>query len=283
MGFNAFLERLIAGRWIAGANESDAITAALRFKRANINSIINYLGEEFTQMEEINSTVKKYIDLEAEIGKRRLGSDLSVKLTQLGMLVSRKACHRNLDLIVKRAKTAGIFVWIDMEEENIVDRTIEEYLTEASHGNVGICIQAYTLNSGEKLRRVVRAGGIVRLVKGAYPLSEDTFRTRREITRNYGRLMLYLFRNSKRFTIATHDIALVEKAIRYNIKYKKDVTYAMLNGVRNRYLKALAEKGYKTAVYLPFGEKWIDYSYRRLKEAGHATIILKSLFERQGV
>ena len=248
-----------------------------------MGSIINYLGEDLKRRDDIGYTIHKYLQLIGEIKRGGLHSDISVKPTQLGLLVGRKEFHHNLGIIVNAAKKNGVFVWIDMEGNNVVEDTISEYIAATRHGGIGICIQAYLLDSGKQLDRIIKAKGTVRLVKGAYPLSDYTFKSREEITRNYEKLMFYLFRNSKRFTIATHDADLIEKAIGLERKYGNDVTYAMLNGVRNRYLRNIAEHGHKTAVYIPFGEKWVDYSYRRLKEAGHASIILKSLFERQGV
>ena len=274
---------MVAGRWIAGADITDAVRSAKRFKNAGIGSIINYLGEDLTHKKDIAFTIDTYLRLIEEIKKEKLHSDISVKPTQLGLLVNRKTFHNNLGTVVNAAKKKGVFVWIDMEDNNVVEDTIDEYMAAAMPKDIGICIQAYLLDSGKQIKRIIKGKGTVRLVKGAYPLSDHTFKTRGEITRNYEKLMSYLFRKSKKFTIATHDSSLIEKAISLERKYGNEVTYAMLNGVRNRYLKNITERGHKTSVYIPFGEKWVDYSYRRLKEAGHASIILKSLFERQGV
>ena len=95
--------------------------------------------------------------------------------------------------------------------------------------------------------------------------------------------MNYLFRHSKEFMIATHDTGLIREALLLNRSYRRDVTYAMLNGIRNKYAVGLAKRGNKTAIYLPFGERWLDYAFRRLREEGHLSLLIKSLFEGQGV
>ncbi|EQD51746.1 Proline dehydrogenase, partial [mine drainage metagenome] len=133
------------------------------------------------------------------------------------------------------------------------------------------------------IQRIAKVGGIIRLVKGAYSSSKSkSFTSREEVTRNYSKLMQVAYEQYTEFTIATHDIEMVKKSLELNKKYKRKVTYAMLKGIRNKLLVQL-EKENKVSVYVPFGEQWISYSYRRLKEAGHLKLVLKSLFERQGV
>ena len=93
--------------------------------------------------------------------------------------------------------------------------------------------------------------------------------------------MLYLFKNARAFTLATHDSNMIENGLRLNKKYKKEVTYAMLNGIRNDYAKSLAERGERIAIYIPFGPKWIDYAYRRMRERGHVSLIMRSLISNK--
>jgi proline dehydrogenase len=40
----------------------------------------------------------------------------------------------------------------------------------------------------------------------------------------------------------------------------------------------LARKGEKVSIYVPFGERWISYSYRRLKELSNLKLVIRSLF-----
>ena len=119
-------------------------------------------------------------------------------------------------------------------------------------------------------------------MKGAYKEGERiAYPTRKAVTANYLRLMSYIFRNSDEFMIATHDTDMIREALLLNRSYRRKVSYAMLNGIRNKYLVELAKMGNKTVVYIPFGERWLDYSVRRLREEGHLTLILRSLFQSQ--
>ncbi len=283
MGYSESLEKIFAGRWIAGARVEDAVREAKKFNRIGVKAIINYLGEEFQREEDAKEAIAKIKEAIRAIKSGRVNADISVKPTQLGLLVSEQLFASNLRMILREAKKFGIFVWIDMEEPETVGKVVRLYSKEFSGNGVGICIQSYLKRSAGDLRLLARQNAVIRLVKGAYSLTSAMYSTREEINSNYIKLMEYLFKHFGKFTIATHDLAIIEKALKLNSRYKKEVTYAMLKGVRNRYLKELAAKGESVSVYIPFGDKWISYSYRRLREAGHLSLIMKSLFERQGV
>ena len=123
----------------------------------------------------------------------------------------------------------------------------------------------------------------MRLVKGAYGYKEGNgiIDWRNGISLNYREIMVYLFENSTRFMIATHDMQIVSEARELNKKWRRNVTYAMLNGIRNGSAMELASSGENVALYVPFGTRWVGYSYRRMKEGGHARLILASLFRSQ--
>ncbi|MGC8478508.1 MAG: proline dehydrogenase family protein [Candidatus Micrarchaeia archaeon] len=283
MGCSESLEKIFAGRWIAGARVEDAVREAQKFNRIGVKAIINYLGEEFQREEDAEEAIAKIKEAIHAIKSGGVNADISVKPTQLGLLVSEQLFASNLKMILREAKKFGIFVWIDMEEPETVGKVVHLYSKEFSYNGVGICIQSYLKRSSGDLRLLARQKAVIRLVKGAYSLTSAMYSTREEINSNYLKLMEYLFKHFSKFTIATHDLAIIEKALKLNSRYKREVTYAMLKGVRNRYLKELAAKGESVSVYIPFGDKWISYSYRRLREAGHLSLIIKSLFERQGV
>ncbi len=136
----------------------------------------------------------------------------------------------------------------------------------------------------EDAERIVGMGGAIRLVKGAYSESRKiAYTSRDETTRNYVRIMEYLFKHSGRFMIATHDQGIIAQAMELNRSYRREVTYAMLSGIKNKALVRLAATGNKVAAYVPFGEKWVDYAFRRLREESHILLVMKSLFQNQRI
>ncbi len=278
------IEKLVAGRWIVGAGIKDAVGASARLNAQGVSAMINYLGENLSDIDDVESTVRVYLNLINEIHKRGVDASIAIKATQIGLTIGIGCAKRNYAKIVGLARRKGVFIWLDMERHRDVDSVIRLYTGAPGKGMVGICIQARLKRSEGDIKRLVKAGAIVRLVKGAY--KEDgrvSYTSRAAVTQNYLKLMNYLFRHSKEFMIATHDAGLIREALLLNRSYRRDVTYAMLNGIRNKYAVGLAKRGNKTAIYLPFGERWLDYAFRRLREEGHLSLLIKSLFEGQGV
>ncbi|MCL4411295.1 MAG: proline dehydrogenase family protein [Candidatus Marsarchaeota archaeon] len=277
------IEKLVAGRWIAGANDRDAIAVAKYFNSKKIRALINFLGEAYTKEEDIAKTIDIYLRLIRYIENEKVTADITVKPTQLGLLISNDEFVKNYKKIINAARGSKVFTWMDMEEAEYIDDALAAYEEEVDNGMVGICIQSYLKRSIDDLRKLTKKDAVIRLVKGAYTASKNkSFQTRSETTENYYKLMNFLFENGKSFTIATHDIDIIHEAIKLNKNSKKDVTFAMLKGIRNKLAVQLAEKE-KVSIYVPFGEEWIPYSYRRLKEAGHLKLILRSLFESQSI
>lgn len=284
MSVDSFFERLLAGRWIAGPLIEDAIRRARMLNRKGIGAILNYLGEDFADKDDVDLSVHKYLKLIDAIHGAKVRADVSVKPTQIGLAISYAYASANYSKILERARKYHTFVWLDMESHGYVDDTIRLYLEHLERGNrkdTGICVQSYLRRSGSDVKRIVKAGGIIRLVKGAYKESAAmAYANRAETTANYAKLMKYLFGNSGRFTIATHDTSLIDSARALNAARHKDVTYAMLNGIKDGYARELASGRENVYVYVPFGERWVDYSVRRLRELSNALLIVRSLFSR---
>ena len=276
--------RLVAGRWIAGTRADDAIRDAKAFNSRGIRVLLNNLGEAYRSPAKIDSTVSNYMYLINNISKMKLGAALSVKPSQLGLRVSEKELERNYLKIVRAAEKNGIFVWLDMEEHDTVDSTIDLYRRWIKYGNTGICIQSYLRRSMEDEKQLVEDGGTIRLVKGAYTEPRNmAFQSRAEVTRRYSSMMGYLFEHASAFMIATHDMRMIGKAMRLEKRSKKRAMLGMLKGIMNRKAVELAESGEDMNIYVPFGPDWIAYSYRRLTEAGHTSLILRSLMKRQSI
>jgi len=276
--WSELFERAIAGKWIAGPSISDALRRAEHLNKLGIHAIINYLGEELTSEKEVEDAVEKYVSIIRDIKNNGLDASISVKITQLGLRIRKELAYKNYDKLAEYAHKNKVFLWLDMEASDTVDETINAYKRHVAKGNVGIAIQAYLRRSANDIKELAKRNGVVRLVKGAYSEKREiAFQRKEEINKNYERLMLYLFKNARAFTLATHDRNMIEKGLELNKKYKKEVTYAMLNGIRNDYARYLAEQGERVAIYIPFGLKWIDYAYRRMRERGHVSLIMRSL------
>lgn len=272
-----------AKQWIAGENAIDAIYRAKNANKQNITGLINYLGEHSYLKEEIQKTVEEYIDILRYIKKEDIKSNISIKPTQLGLLISERFCYENLERIVEEAYLRENFVWIDMESSQYTQGTLKTYYSLLNNfDNVGIAIQAYLKRSENDVMDLLSKNGKIRLCKGAYKESaEIAFKSKKDIYRNYSKLMKLMFEHSKNFAIATHDCKLINEAINLSKSNHRDFEFQMLMGVRNNLKLKLVHKGYRLSEYIPYGKDWLPYIIRRLYERKrNILLILKSIFSQ---
>lgn len=257
----------IARQWVSGNRLSCATRVAKQLNKRGAGALINFLGENITDRQEAERIFLEYSRIIKEIKSRHLNAAISTKPTQFCLHPHSKYCSAMLARLLDTAKKERVFVWFDMERSAHVQDTIDLYLALLkTYKNIGICIQAYLKRSEKDLRRIIKAGGVVRLVKGVYVESPKTAYTKKaDIDRNFLRLIKMLFRRSRRFALGTHDGKMIDAAIALNKKYHRDVEFQALYGVRKEIVTKLA-KGNNVSVYVPYGRAWNNYVQRRLRE-----------------
>lgn len=277
----SFLIRF-ARHWIAGETLGEAVASAKKKNRAGFGVIINFLGEHVRDKIEAQENVDENIKLLSALEKEKVNASISLKLTQLGLLINKRLCLSNVEKIAGVASSKNIFVWIDMENSPYTEDTIDIYLDIFSKfGNAGIAIQANLKRSENDVKRIASEGGIMRLVKGAYSEKKDiAFLRRSEVTKNFSKLMGYLFYKSAFFAVATHDEQLINEAIEVNKVHKKRLEFQMLMGVREELKRQLVSRGFNVVDYIPYGKRWLPYTTRRLSERKrNILLIMRSLFD----
>jgi proline dehydrogenase len=275
---------IIAKNWIAGKSIAEAVFQSKLANSKGFSVIVNYLGEEVKKIDQVQRTIAEYKHLLEAMQKEQIDGSISVKLTQLGLNIDKKYCEENLEEIAKCAYKAKRFLWVDMEGSEFTDDTIDLYAKLLSKNqNVGLCIQAYLRRSKGDIERLVAMGGKIRLVKGAYNESANiAYKSKADIGGNFAELMEYLFKNSANlFSVATHDERLVRKTVELNQKYQRIFEFGFLKGIREQLKLELAKKGFRVTEYIPYGENWLPYSYRRMREKPSNMLLLaRSLISR---
>jgi proline dehydrogenase len=263
----------------------DALIAAKNCNMKGQKAILNYLGEDLTEEERINRTIKEYSNLLERLYLSQIEGCISVKPSQLGLSVSYELCLKNLRALTKRAIEFGRFIWIDMESSKYTDDTLMMYLELIGHHHdIGVVLQSALRRSASDLLHLIEVGGKVRLVKGAYRENEQiAFASHDEVNANYIKLLDTLFnRNYKvekrllnkesedlKFAVATHDSKLIEYTIGLWKTSKigiKNFEFEFLKGIRDELKRDLVEEGFRVAEYIPYGDEWLPYSGRRLRE-----------------
>jgi proline dehydrogenase len=83
--------------------------------------------------------------------------------------------------------------------------------------------------------------------------------------------------------IATHDSNLIDEALALSTTGSvkmKNLQFQFLKGIRDELKQKLVSDGYIVSEYMPYGEKWLQYSIRRIRERKRNIFLLaRSLIE----
>jgi proline dehydrogenase len=264
--------QLFSSRYIAGSTLADAVECVRQLNAGGAMATVDVLGEEITREDETRAIAQAYRDVFAAIDKASLDSNVSVKLTALGLELSYDLCRENLVDVVRVAAGYGNFVRIDMEDSSTTDDTLRLYreLREDGHDNVGVVLQARLRRTLGDVHALADLEPSVRLCKGIY-LEPRTvaFGDDEAVRANFVRCLEALLEAGCYVGVATHDEWLIgESLARISQRGLGPLEYElqMLLGVREERREKLVAEGHRLRVYVPFGEHWYGYSIRRLQE-----------------
>jgi proline dehydrogenase len=271
--------RRISARYIAGTEVEDACRVVRNLNAAGKMATIDVLGEEITRAEEARAIARTYGDVFDTISEQGLDSNVSVKLTGLGLKLDYDLCRANLEQVLAAAAEHDNFVRIDMEDSSTTDETLRLYrdLRVAGHDNVGIVLQACLRRTHDDVRALADLGLNVRLCKGIYVEPPDVaYQGFQEVRESFVTALDLLLDAGAYVGVATHDDWLVAEAQRQLHARKLEPSqyeFQMLLGVRSSMGDTLVAEGHRLRIYVPFGRQWYAYSMRRLQEnprlAGH--------------
>ena len=89
--------RIFANKYIAGETIDDAVRVVKELNSKNIMATIDVLGEDVFTKEEALSALNDCKNVLKTINEHNLNSNLSVKLTQLGLKIDFDFCYNNTD------------------------------------------------------------------------------------------------------------------------------------------------------------------------------------------
>jgi proline dehydrogenase len=275
----------VSKRYIAGTTLADAVRVVRDLNARGMMATLDLLGEDVHDVAEAVATKDEWLNIVQTVKDQTLDSNVSLKLSQLGLRIDRELCYNNVKAIVEAARKVGNFVRIDMEDSSTTDDTLALYrrLRDDGFDNVGVVIQAYLRRSEADVRSLVAMKANVRLCKGIYREPEDiAYHEREEIRRQFVLLLRIMMESGCYVGIATHDEYVIDNA--YELIHQLGLErsryeFQMLLGVRESLRDTIVRQGHRLRVYVPFGEKWYAYSVRRLKENPQiAGYVVRALF-----
>ena len=265
---------------------ADATRLARTLNNKGFRATMDILGEDVHGLDQARAAAENYRTLLGKIHHEKIDSNVSVKLTQLGLKVDKRECLVLAESVVVKAKEYGNFVRIDMEDSSCTSDTLEIYADlRKRHQNVGVVIQAYLRRTVDDVTSLLPIEPNFRLCKGVYVEPESiAYRDMSNINRNYLMLLERLLRSGIYVGIATHDEQIVQRAQQWIAELKLPASsyeFQMLLGVTEPLRDRIRAAGHPLRVYIPFGRDWYAYSVRRLRENPRlAGYVLKAMFTR---
>jgi proline dehydrogenase len=285
-----FVRRTVS-RFMPGESLDEALTAAQSLRKKNIAAVFTHLGENIADREEARQVTQHYLvalDRIHNFGDAGRTSEISVKLTQLGLDLDPELCYENLQQIIAH-ENKDVTVWVDMESSEYVDRTLAIYRrAKQSYPDVGICLQAYLRRTKDDLAALLPLRPAIRLVKGAYNEPPQlAFANKADVDQNYFVLAEEMLRAQKdgicqRAAFGTHDVALIRRladsAATLGISTPA-FEVQMLYGIQRAEQERLASRGYRSVVLVAYGPFWYPWFVRRLAERpANLWFMLRNLF-----
>ena len=262
----------LSSRYIAGTTLAEACDTVRALNAEKKEATLDVLGEEVTLREEAAGLRDAYKRALNTIEEGALRSNISVKLTALGLKLDLGLCRSNLLAIVEEAARFGNFVRIDMEDSSTTSETLALYreLREEGHDNLGVVLQAALKRTLDDVSALDDLRPNVRICKGIYvEPPEIAFQEDETLRLNFLDALEALLELGSYVGIATHDdwligeaLALVERRGLGRDAYE----FQMLLGVRPELGDELVRQGHRLRIYVPFGRRWYEYSIRRLQE-----------------
>lgn len=267
MRFMTFMAR----RFVAGDTVTDAMKVVAGLNKLNILATIDHLGENIHNLDEAKAAADEDAVIFEAIEKHEVASNVSIKLTMMGLEIDPEFCYENTKRLLELAKSKKNFLRIDMEGSPVTQITLDTFWRlRAEYDNVGIVLQAYLRRSEEDAKKAAEFGAPVRICKGTYKEPDSiAFPTKEEVNDSYIALAKILLLGKGHVALATHDRKMINplrQFIAQNNIPKERYEWQMLYGIERSLQKQLAAEGETVRIYIPYGTDWFGYFSRRMIE-----------------
>ena len=295
----------VARRYVAGKDISSAVSVMKKLSAEGACFTIDVLGEEISNLDEAQFFIDEYDHVLDAIVENSLDANLSIKPTAFGLLIDEKKAYENIERLLRNAAEHDIFVRLDMEDHRVTQPTIDIVIAMHAKGlrNVGTVLQSRLFRTPSDIDSICeQLGGDAdfRICKGVYLEHESISHTDyRPIVDAMNQQIDQILDCGAYAGIASHDWPIIEHALDALEKRKMGPNqddpraeaaekrvgkgpgyeFQMLLGVRGNIRRRLAKAGHRTRIYIPYGERWYEYSMRRLDENPDVAMhITKSIF-----
>ncbi|GHH01263.1 proline dehydrogenase family protein [Comamonas sp. JC664] len=265
--------RKLASRFIAGESLEEALDAVKALGAKGFMASFDHLNEAVQTPEEARAEVREYQRLLNRIDAVDVRANVSLKLTQCGLLFDAPLALENARAVVADAAARDSFVRIDMEDSSVTQVTLDivrQLRAEFGEPHVGAVLQSALRRTEQDARDLCAQRIRIRLCKGAYLEKPDVaFPDKRDVDANFIRCMRVLLDSGVYHGIATHDERMIEATLDHATRRglpRGAFEFQMLYGIRRDLQERLVREGHPVRIYVPYGRHWYPYFMRRLAE-----------------
>jgi proline dehydrogenase len=283
-----FFVKKAVKKFMPGETLDEALSAASELYKKGITTVFTYLGENISDLEEADKVVAHYTSTLKKIGSAGANTEISLKLTSIGLDISPDQTYENFKKIVSHAIELKNFVWIDIEGSSYAQVTIDFYeRARQEFENVGLCLQAYLFRTEDDIKKLLKLSPAIRLVKGAYnEPAAIAFQKKQDVDNNYINLSILLLTGARnhnvRAVFATHDVNIIEKILQTGREMNfnnSEVEFHLLYGIKTDQQLRLVENKNNLRVLISYGNFWYPWYMRRLAERpANLWFVLKNIF-----
>ncbi|TGB02227.1 proline dehydrogenase family protein [Halobacillus salinus] len=276
--------RFGAGRFVAGETVPAAVETIKDLNQQDMSVTIDHLGEFIDSEAEAREAADGCIEAIKAIAEHELDSQLSLKLTSMGLDISDDLVLENMRRILDVAEEKNVFVTLDMEDHERCEKTLTIFKKlRSEYEHIGTVLQSYLYRTVDDIKELDQYNPNLRLVKGAYKESPKVaFPDKKDVDENLKKIIKIHLLNGNYTAVASHDDQIIEytKQLVEEHQISKDqFEFQMLYGIRVDRQRELVEEGYKMRVYVPYGKDWYGYFMRRLAERpANVAFVLKGVF-----
>ncbi len=263
MAYDSFMDRLLyrlVKKHVAGTTMNSALKKAKELNNKDFHASITFLSNSVDSKSKARYISSTYQELARQISRKGIRASIQVPLAQLFPEISGTEDYDNLRNIISTANRAGVFVWIEIREndglrlESIVD--MKGYGIALSSKDIDKCLA--------ECQNVKAIKIMFSDTDTATDASQHMLARIKKISKTAGNIVLFSAPGS-----------LINKSLT-DPDLRKNVIFEFKLGQKATSSKKLSKRKSRISTYLPFGKDWHAYAMNNVPE-GYVRFITSKL------
>ncbi len=252
-----------ARSYVAGDDVEQSVAVVSKLRSQGLLAALSYLPTSDDEAE----TPGMLLEVIDRLGELAVDTEISIKPSSLGLRSEPANAAARLDDLCGAAERRGAIVTLEMQGTGEYDETLKLWRrVRAGHPALGITLPADIRRSEREVVSLAAEGARVRLCVGSYPVPKASgYHKEQEKSRALVRCIRRTMEGGGYAMVASHDPTII--AITQDLAARNSVTgfeFQMFYGVRPLEQRRLADIGYRSRTYLPFGPAWFEYLTTRV-------------------